>query len=367
MKIGFCLRTWGEKGGIGVYSRSLLKAMLALDSKNQYLLFFQDKNHLSQLSDHKNVREFYLSSPGKLLWDQMVVPFYAAREEVDILIHPKLTVPMLAKSKTVMVLHGSEWFVYPEFSYRSNIIYIKTIFPLYLRRASAIISVCENARKDVIRFLNIDPNKVWTIPLAADEHFRRIDDKALLRSVQKKYGLPERFILNVCLISPGKNISNLLRSLSLVNQHINLNLVIAGIGHRMFQDDIDLIEKLGLKEKVLLPGYIPHEDLVAVYNLADAVVFPSFYECFPSIPLQANACGCPVVTSHTGGTPEAAGDAALYINPLDVEDIAKAITTVLTDDGLREDLIEKGYQNVKRFTWETTARKTLDLLESLIS
>jgi glycosyltransferase involved in cell wall biosynthesis len=367
MKLGFCLRTWGEKGGIGVYSRSLLNALLALDSDNQYVLFYHDRNHLGQFSHHAHVKEIHVPAPAKIVWDQVVVPLRAAREHVDILLHPKLAVPLLTTSKTVMVLHGTERFVYPQFSYRSDILYFKTIYPLYLRRASAIISVSENARQDVIRFLDIDPDKVRTIHLAPGERFKKIDDESLLRSAREKYGLPERFVLNVGLIYPGKNIPNLLRALRLVRRHVAVDLVIAGTGKRMFQDDVNLIGDLGLTENVLLPGYIPHEDLVAVYNLAEAVVFPSFYESFPAIPLEANACGCPVVTSHTGGTPEAAGDAALYVDPLDVEGIAEGIQRVLTDRELRTDLVEKGFQNVKRFSWETTARQTLDLFESLVA
>ena len=126
-----------------------------------------------------------------------------------------------------------------------------------------------------------------------------------------------------------------------------------------------LIHELGLDGAVVLPGYVPHEDLVAVYNLARAVAFPSFYESFGLVSLEANASGCPVVVSRTGGSPEAAGDAARYVDPLDVEGIARAILEVLNDSTLREDLIRRGFENARRFSWPKTARQTLDLLESL--
>jgi glycosyltransferase involved in cell wall biosynthesis len=184
--------------------------------------------------------------------------------------------------------------------------------------------------------------------------------------VRTKYQLPERFILNVGLIYPGKNIPNLLRALQQVRrEEPDVHLVIAGTGKRMYAGDLAMIQSVELRDAVRMPGYVPHEDLVAVYSLAQAVVFPSYYESFPAIPLEANACGCPVVTSRTGGTPEAAGDAALYVDPDDVAGIAAATLRVLREPALRADMVAKGYQNARRFSWERTARATLDVLESL--
>jgi glycosyltransferase involved in cell wall biosynthesis len=367
MRIGICLRTWGEKGGIGVYSRHLLEAMLAMDSGHEYFLFYQSKAHMGQFSHYKGVKELYVPAPGKWVWDQLAVPWYAAKEKVDILFHTKFAVPLLARCKTVMVLHGSERFVYPQFSHKSDVLFFKTIYPFYLRRATAILSVSENAKKDIVHFLDIDPSKVTTIYLAPDQQFRRIDDQFFLEHIRRKYNLPKRFVLNVGLIYPGKNIPNLLRALKLVRRTMDIKLVIAGTGKRMYKSDLDLVHKLELDHDVLLPGYIPHEDLVAVYNLAKMVVFPSFYESFPAIPLEANACGCPVIISRTGGSPEAAGNAALYVDPTDIIGIAGAMSRVLTEPELCQHLIEQGFQNVKRFSWEETARQTLHALESLVA
>ncbi len=367
MRIGICLRTWGEGGGIGVYTRNLLQAMLPLGTKHQWVLFYHDRSHPGQFTALPNVKEVYVPAPSKLLWDQVAMPYHAARERIDVLVHPKITVPLAAHCRTVMVLHGSERFVYPQFSHKSDMLYFKTIYPLCLRKASAVISDSENARKDVIRFLGVPPEKVHTIHLAPSGYFRTIDDSTPLASVRARYQLPERFILNVGLIYPGKNIPNLLKALKKVRQSVDIKLVLVGTGRRMYEGDLAMIHKLGLQEHVLLPGYIPHDDLIAVYNLAELVAFPSFYESFPSIPLEANACGCPVVTSATGGTPEAAGDAALYIEPTDVEGMARAILTVLTEAAAREQLIEKGFQNIKRFSWEKSARQTLQVLESLVN
>jgi glycosyltransferase involved in cell wall biosynthesis len=265
-----------------------------------------------------------------------------------------------------MVLHGSERFVYPQFSYRSDILFFRTIYPLYLRRASAIISVSENARQDVIRFLNLNPEKVKTIHLAASECFRKIDDAAVLETVRTKYRLPERFILNVGLIYPGKNIPNLLRALQQIRKHEDVKLVIAGSGRRMYKKELAQVRELGLEDAVLCPGYVPHDDLVAVYNLAAVFAFPSFYEGFGIPILEAMACGCPVVTSKTGSGPEVAGEAGLLVEPRHVKDISDGILEVLTNDALRQDLITKGFQQAQHFSWEKTARATLQVLEEIV-
>jgi glycosyltransferase involved in cell wall biosynthesis len=365
MRIGICVRTWGEGGGIGVYTRTLLQTMLPLGTGHQWVLFYHNKAHLGQFATLPNVKEIAVHAPTKFLWDQATIPYHAARERIDVLFHPKLTVPLATRCKTVMVLHGSERFVYPQFSHKSDMLYFKTIYPLFLRRASAVISVSDNARKDVIHFLKLPPEKVHTIHLAPSDYFRKIDDDTLLAAIREKYHLPERFILNVGLIYPGKNIPNLLKALKKVRQSVDIKLVLAGTGRRMYQSDLAMIHELGLQEHVILPGYIPHNDLIGVYNLAEMVAFPSFYESFPAIPLEANACGCPVVTSATGGTPEAAGDAALYVDPTDVDGMARTIQYVLTDTTVRDHLIKKGFQNVKHFSWEKTAHQTLKVLESL--
>lgn len=367
MRIGICLRTWGEKGGIGVYSRNLLDALIPMDTRNQYVLMYSGAQQVGRFAGYPHVTELHVRAPSKLLWDQVAVPYQAARERLDVLLHTKMAVPLAAPCKTVMVLHGSERFVYPQFSEKSDLLFFKTLYPLFLRRAAAIISVSENARRDVIRFLRLSPAKIRTIYMAAAPGFRRIDDRSALEAVRAKYGLPERFVLNVGLIYPGKNIPNLLRALQIVRKSVDVKLVIAGKGRRMYREDLRKIRELGLDEHVVLPGYIGHDDLAAVYNLADVVAYPSFYESFGLVTLEANACGVPVVASRAGGSPEAGRDAALYVDPLDVEAIAGAIGRALSDDELRRRLIDRGLENAKRFSWESTARLTLDMLESLDS
>ncbi len=365
MKIGICVRTWGEKGGIGVYTRSVVRNMIALDRKNQYRLFYSNPADIGTFRGEDHVREIHVPAAGKWMWDQWAMPRCARQEDVDIIFHTKFAIPFLTKRKTAMVLHGTERFVHPEFHQKADLLFFKTVYPQYLKRASLILAVSERGRQDIIERLHIEPSKIHTVHLAADPEFRIIKDESFLQRVKEKYRLPKRFIVYVGHIYPGKNVGRLLKAFSEVRKSHDIDLVIAGAHRWNYESDLALIPKLGLEEKVHLIGHVPHEELVGLYNLAEMTAFPSFYESFPAIPLEANACGCPVVISGTGGSPEAAGDAAVYVDPSDQSSIEKAILQVLTDEALRKDLVEKGFRNAKRFSWEKTAARTLAALESL--
>lgn len=363
MKIGICVRTWGELGGIGVYTRSIVNALIQLDKKNEYCLLYSNPAHMGNFKSADNVKEIFVPAHGKWMWDQWAVPRYARREKIDVLFHTKFAIPFLAKCKTAMVLHGTERFVFPEHHQTADLWFFKTVYPQYLKQASLILAVSERAKIDIIERLNINPEKIKVAYLAADPIFRVVQDSALLSSVRDKYRLPVSFLLFVGHIYPGKNVARLLRAFARLRRYIEIKLVIAGSPRWKYQKDFDLINQLGIEDHVVLAGHVPQDDLVAFYNLAKAAVFPSHYESFGLINVEANACGCPLVTSRTGGSSEAAGEGAVYVDPLDENDLFEGISRILSNEALRKQLIEKGFENAKRFSWEKTARETLNALE----
>jgi glycosyltransferase involved in cell wall biosynthesis len=166
-------------------------------------------------------------------------------------------------------------------------------------------------------------------------------------------------------LSPLKNFGNLLRAYEKVYKMFPHKLVFTGFKRWKFSKDLQLVDQLGLHDHVLFTDFIPDEDIPAMYNLADLFVFPSLYEGFGMPVLEAMACGCPVLTTETGCSPEVAGDAALLVDPYAPDKIAEAIQRLLTDEQLRQGLIEKGLVRAKQFGWERCARETLALFESL--
>jgi glycosyltransferase involved in cell wall biosynthesis len=365
MKIGIIARTIDEKQGIGIYTLNLLDNLFKIDRHNQYVVFFRNQTYLDRFKDCRNVESVLIEAPGKLLWDQVAVPWAASKYDLDVLFHTKFSVPLLARCSTAMVMHGSEWFVFPHHYNFFDVVYQKVMLRFYLRKASVVLCVSERAKLDMIRHVDADPDKLRTVYLAANQRFRVIADEQRLEEARRRHELPDQFVMWIGRIYPGKNVGNLIRAYARIAKEVPHKLMLVGGFRWKYADDLRLIDTLNLSERVIVKDWVDPEELPTFYNLASAFVFPSWYESCPAPPWEAMACGCPVVTTPTGGTPEVVGDAALYVDPADVGAITDGLRRVLLDDALRADLIQKGFRNVRRFSWEKTARDTLGALEAL--
>ena len=364
MKIGVMLRHFGERGGIGVYTSNLLRALVHMDQWNQYILLYRSPEHLGQFSCYANVTEQVLPAPNKLWWDQITVPRFARNASIDLIFNPKLSIPLFTKRKTVLVMHGADQFANPRAFQWYDRIYFSIANCLYCRSSTAIITMTNRGKQDIIHYMSARPDKLHVIYESYNE-LCRLMDRINLARVKEQYSLPDQFILFVGGVTPSKNLGNLLRAYGQIRQAFPHKLVLVGFKRWKFQKDFALVDRLSLHDRILCTGFIPDEDIPALYNLADVFVFPSLYEGFGMPVLEAMACGCPVITSKTGCSPEVAGGAALLIDPYHPDEIAESIRRVLTERALREQLIRKGLQRVQQFSWENTARATLALFESL--
>jgi glycosyltransferase involved in cell wall biosynthesis len=370
MRIGIMLRAWGESGGIGVYTRNMVQELLSIDDRNQYVLFFRDAAHAGRFAGYENVTERIVKAPNKAFWDQLAIPYACWREQIDVILHPKFTAPLFAPCKAVMVVHGADWFI-PEqarFYGRWDVRYIRAVMPLYFRKCAVVLSVSQLTTDNFNRVLNLPPGKVQTLYFGPARHFRRITDVSTLQQARTRYGLPEDFILTLTKRGGGdrKNLGRVLESYARYHEQVErpYKLVVGGKDCHLFRAEYGVPQD-GYGEDILFPGWIGQNDLPAVYSLASLYLYPSNVEAFP-IPLtEAMACGTPIVTSDVNGLEEIAGDAALLVNPRDVESIADAVRQVLSDSELRATLSAKGLARSSLFTWEACATKTLAILESL--
>jgi glycosyltransferase involved in cell wall biosynthesis len=368
MRFGIMLRTLDESGGIAVYSRYLTEELLRIDRANEYVLFYRSSSHLGRFSGQENVTERLVRAPNKALWDQAAIPRACWREKVNVVVHPKFTVPLLAPCKAVMVLHGADWFV-PEqarFYSRLDVAYVRAMMPLYIRRASAVLSVSRLTTENINRALGLAPGKVQTVYFGPARHFRRIEDGEALRAVRAKYGLPDRFIFTLAKLGGAerKNLHGVLEAYRRYYGSTDHKLVIGG------KDGDGLRAQSGLGAEgygrdVLFPGWIAQEDLPAVYTLADLFLYPSNLEAFPIPITEAMACGTPIVTSDANGLTEIAGDAAVRVDPGDPDAICEGVRRVLADPALRTELAARGLRRSKMFSWQSCARRTLEILERL--
>ncbi len=373
MRIVIMLRHFEQHdGGVKVYTHNVLHHLLRLGQQHEFVLAYRHPRLLGTYARHHNVREVAMRMPGSVPWDQLAVPWIARRSNADLIFNPKFTVPLLGRARKVYVLHGSEWFALADHHKWFDRLYVRLSFPVYTRVADAIITVAQKVKDDALPFTRAQPSKFVPIHNGFDaQRFRVLRDPQALAAVRRKYDLPEKFIFWAGQIDARKNLTNLLRAYARLRDRIPHDLVLAGnrneAGRRTWKrrGEMELMRELGLARRVRLVGWVPHEDLPAVYNLAAAFALPSLHEGFGIPLLEAMACGCPVVTSTTGSAPEVTAGAAQLADPYDPADIARALDTVLGDETLRAQLVARGLARVKDFGWERCARSLLDLFESL--
>lgn len=364
LRIGVMLRhTLSSPGGVGVYTRNLLDNILRIDHKNKYILLYSDKTALGPYQDYFNVEEVVTQSSNKLLWDQLMIPYLAKKYRFDVIFNPKLSIPLFTSRKTVFVLHGSEWFVFDRHFPMYLRLYHNVFASQYLRRADAIIAVSQATVDETTKQIPSVKHKMVTVHHGVSDRFAPITDKNRLEEVRRKYDLPEKFLLYIGQIYTPKNVKNIISAFAHLRTRVPHKLVIIGNQSYKAAQELAPIQEYKLENDVLMRGWVPHDELPAIYNLADVFLFPSRHEGFGIPLLEAMACGCPVVTSTAGSCPEVVGDAAILVDPTDPASIAAATAKILGDPEMARSLRERGLLRAKTFTWEKTARETLAVFE----
>jgi glycosyltransferase involved in cell wall biosynthesis len=312
------LRTFDERGGVAVYSRNLVGTLLAIDRKNDYEIFYRSAEHRGLFGACPNVTEHVVRSFGKAHWDQVAIPGVCRQRRVDVLLHPKFTVPLLAAVPSVMVVHGADWFL-PEgaaFYTPLDRAYMRLFLPLYLRKAAAVISVSQLTTEDFVRIFPDCRHKIETVYFGPAAHFRRETDRERIAEVRRKYGLPERYVLTLQKLGGDtrKNLRGILEAWRLVHGRIEQKLVVGGLGCERFRRDYSIPDD-GWGSSIVFPGYLDQADLPAIYTASELLLYPSNLEAFPIPITEAMRCGVPIVTSRINGLAEIAGDAAILVDP----------------------------------------------------
>lgn len=363
MRIGIDARKLYDYG-IGTYIRNLLKQLAQLDRDTEFVLLCrpQDASGLNSLGE--NFRPVPESAGNYSLAEQIRIPWALKREGVTLFHAPHYVLPPLVSCPSVVTIHDCIHLMFPQYlPNRFAIGYARASIALAARRANRVVTVSESSKRDILRFVDAEPDKIDVIYNAYDERFSREPREEDVVRVRERYQLQDEFVLYAGNVKPHKNLERLIDAFRIVHARglDHLKLVVIG-------DDLSkgtslrrAVHRHNLHKYVRFLGYLPEDTLAVMYRLAGVFVFPSLYEGFGLPPLEAMASGTPVVTSNVSSLPEVAGDAAVLVNPLDPADIADGIIRVLTDENLRRDLRRKGLIRASQFSWETSARRLQEI------
>ncbi len=311
--------------------------------------------------------------PIRLAWEQFSLPGLVRSHNLDLLHSTHYTRPFFLTCRSVVTFHDMTFFLYPQLHTRAKRAFFPSMIRISARRADILIASSESTRQDALRLLDIPPEKIQTIHLGVGQEFHPIADLQALEAVQNRYKLPAKFILYVGTVEPRKNLPLLLKSYSQINSLSDsllkdsffLPLVIVGQMGWNYQEVLNQVQNLGLQDHIQFTGYIPASDLPIMYNLAEFFVYPSLYEGFGLPPLEALACGTPVITSAVSSMPEHVGDCGFLVPPNDPNALSSAIQQLENDEEKRLLFRTKGPQQASNFTWKRTAQQTLQLYHKL--
>lgn len=357
----------GTRSGVGYYTGRLLSAMLAMYPEWEYLLY--SNRPLPPLEAELGGAMPMISRvPSKrLIWMQCLLPALIRRSRPHLCHFPNAMAPIWQPQPFILTIHDASLYLFSDYHPRARLLSIRLTLPILARRAAAIICVSHHARRELSRILRLNPEKVHVVYEAAPADFQPVSNSHRLAALRQKYGLPERFLLHVGTLEPRKNLRRLVRALHRLHQRgCDISLVLVGARGWHLNGFEDEIERLALGDAVIFTGYVPTEDLPGLFSLATLFVYPSLYEGFGLPPLEAMACGAPVLASNRGSLPEICGDAAFLVDPEDEEVLADGLYALLSDREWRADLRNRGLARAQTFSWERAARETVAVYGQLL-
>ncbi len=380
MRIGIDLRPMTAAGlgrGVATYAANLVKHLLMVDQKDHFCLFLAKNqpidDFLNQIADVSHVTLVRLKRPTRniFLWDQLF--WYAVLKQARIEVFHSLMygAPLVCPCQKVLTIQDLTPLVFPKCieKFRHKVVFRFNF--LTGKFADRIITPSQHTKQDVIRYLHIPAQNIVVIPDGVTDQYRVCSDLQAIERLKARYHLPGKYLLYVGGFDKNKNLVTLIKALQLLVQDQSLQnevfLVIVGNLNQQANVLRELVNTCHLEDRVLFTGFVPEQDLIGIYNGATLFVFPSWYEGFGLPPLEAMACGVPVIISNAASLPEVVGDAGIQVDPSSVEELCHAISQILTDQSLREAMRRKGIARAKLFSWKQTAWQTLNVYRDMFT
>ena len=366
MRVGIDARlVYYRQAGISQYTLRLLEQLAAIDQVDEFTVF-QSRRQPSKLVDQPNFRRRSLWTPPHHRLEQALLPLELTTVDLDVLHSPDFIPPFRRDCRSVITVHDLNFLLFPDFLTPESASYYAQIDQA-VRSCDHIIAVSESTKRDLIRLTGAVESKITVVYEAAHPIFRPLQDGENAE-LQARLGIPQDFILFVSTIEPRKNVPTLLKAYrKLLDEYRpDIHLVLAGEKGWLSDAVTTLVRELRLEPYVHFLGKVMPDDLLGLYNAAQMLVHPAFYEGFGLPPLEAMACGTPVVVSNTSALPEIVGDAALLVEPTDTDCLTVSMWRLLSDAELRQQLIDKGLKRARLFSWRKAAEETLAIYQRLM-
>lgn len=357
--------THARRTGTESYSLHLIRALLAEDSAHHFRLYFRDAPPPDMFPTAGRVEHQIITMPR--LWSHIGLRRAILRDRPDVLFVPSHVIPWpdTGDVPAVITIHDLGYRYFPQAHSLWQRLYLDWSTRHSCRAASRIIAVSQATARDLTSLYRVSSSKIVVIHSGFDDQLKRVDNQESILAVKHRMGIGGSYILHVGSIHPRKNLVRLVEAFAAIKDMApGLSLVLAGQPGRGYDGLMARIGALKLSGRVMLPGYVRDADLSALYSGAMLYIFPSLHEGFGFPALEAMACGVPVAAANTSSLPEICGDAALLFPPEDVGAMARAIKEAVTSDTLRSELVQRGYQQVKKFSWKSAARAILVALEA---
>jgi glycosyltransferase involved in cell wall biosynthesis len=355
-----------RRTGTETYSLHLIRNLIALGMGHRFRLYTNGQPAAGLFGGDLPAANVELRLiPFPRLWTHLRLSAEMAVRPPAVLFVPAHVLPLIHPRRSVVTVHDLGYLAYPAAHKTGDRRYLDWSTRWNARCATAVIADSAATKADLIRTYGVDERKIRVIHLGRDETLAPVCDARVSAEVRARYGIAGRYLLYVGTLQPRKNLARVIEAFARAAAgpaFSDLLLVLAGKKGWLYDDLFAQVERLGLPGRVIFPGYVDDADLPALLSGALAFVFPSLHEGFGIPVLEAGACGVPVITSNTSSLPEVAGDAALLVDPHDVDAIAEAMNRLVTDEALRAELSRRGLANVQRFSWEKCARETLAVL-----
>jgi glycosyltransferase involved in cell wall biosynthesis len=354
--------------GIGTYIRNLLRQLAQLDSQNEFVLLcrLDDAEGLTTLGE--NFRPVVETAGNYSVTEQWKVPLALMREGVTLFHATHYVLPPLVRCSSVVTIHDCIHLMFPQYlPNRLAHAYARTSIRLAARRATRVLTVSESSKRDILRFVDVPPDRIDVIYNAFDDRFGVEPREEDVARVRERYQLHDDFVLYAGNVRPHKNLGRLIEAFDLVRKRglSDLKLVLIGDDISRYAALRRAVHQHQLHNYVRFLGYLPEKTLAIMYRLAGVFVFPSLYEGFGLPPLEAMASGTPVVTSNVSSLPEVVGNAAVLVDPYDPGAIADGISSVLGDETLRRDLRRRGLERAREFSWERSVRRIHEIYKEV--